>query len=72
MWVGEWRGRARAVPGKTVSLKLAGAWLVSASYLGTYSDDRQPTLNRLLDLADTGTRQLFALQRGLVGQFLNK
>ena len=29
-------------------------------------------LNRLLDLADTGTRQLFALQRGLVGQFLGK
>jgi ribonuclease PH len=29
-------------------------------------------LNRLLDLADTGTRQLFALQRGLVGQYLNK
>jgi ribonuclease PH len=29
-------------------------------------------LNRLLDLADTGTRQLFALQRGLVGQHLNK
>ena len=28
-------------------------------------------LNRLLDLADTGTRQLFALQRGLVGQYLN-
>ena len=28
-------------------------------------------LNRLLDLADTGTRQLFALQRGLVGQLLN-
>jgi ribonuclease PH len=27
-------------------------------------------LNRLLDLADTGTRQLFALQRGLVGQYL--
>src|ERR671910_638554 len=29
-------------------------------------------LNRLLDLADTGTRQLFALQRGLVGQYLDK
>ena len=29
-------------------------------------------LNRLLDLADTGTRQLFALQRGLVGQYLGK
>ena len=29
-------------------------------------------LNRLLDLADSGTRQLFALQRGLVGQFLEK
>src|SRR5688500_7636642 len=29
-------------------------------------------LNRLLDLADTGTRQLFALQRGLVGQYLTK
>jgi ribonuclease PH len=29
-------------------------------------------LNRLLDLADTGTRQLFALQRNLVGQHLNK
>ena len=29
-------------------------------------------LNRLLDLADTGTRQLFALQRNLVGQYLNK
>src|SRR6188474_393677 len=29
-------------------------------------------LNRLLDLADTGTRQLFALQRGLVGQYLAK
>jgi ribonuclease PH len=29
-------------------------------------------LNRLLDLADTGTRQLFALQRSLVGQYLNK
>jgi len=28
-------------------------------------------LNRLLDLADTGTRQLFALQRGLVGEYLN-
>ena len=29
-------------------------------------------LNRLLDLADTGTCQLFALQRGLVGQYLNR
>jgi hypothetical protein len=29
MWVGEWRGRAQAVPGTAVSLKLAGAWLVS-------------------------------------------
>jgi ribonuclease PH len=29
-------------------------------------------LNRLLDLADTGTRQLFALQRGLIGQYLSK
>ena len=29
-------------------------------------------LNRLLDLADTGTRQLFALQRGLVGQYLSE
>lgn len=29
-------------------------------------------LNRLLDLADSGTRQLFALQRGLVGQHLEK
>jgi len=29
-------------------------------------------LNRLLDLADTGTRQLFALQRNLVGQYLGK
>jgi len=28
-------------------------------------------LNRLLDLADTGVRQLIALQRGLVGQHLN-
>ena len=28
-------------------------------------------LNRLLDLADTGIRQLIALQRGLVGQYLN-
>jgi ribonuclease PH len=27
-------------------------------------------LNRLLDLADTGIRQLVALQRGLVGQYL--
>jgi ribonuclease PH len=27
-------------------------------------------LNRLLDLADTGLRQLVALQRGLVGQYL--
>ena len=27
-------------------------------------------LNRLLDLADTGIRQLIALQRGLVGQHL--
>src|SRR4030095_5780458 len=29
-------------------------------------------LNRLLDLGDTGIRQLFALQRGLVGQYLDK
>jgi ribonuclease PH len=29
-------------------------------------------LNRLLDLADTGIRQLVALQRGLVGQYLGK
>jgi len=29
-------------------------------------------LNRLLDLADTGVRQLIALQRGLVGQYLEK
>ncbi len=29
-------------------------------------------LNRLLDLADTGIRQLIALQKGLVGQYLNK
>ena len=29
-------------------------------------------LNRLLDLADSGTRQLFALQRGLIGQYLDK
>ncbi|MBI4266050.1 MAG: ribonuclease PH [Acidobacteria bacterium] len=29
-------------------------------------------LNRLLDLGDTGIRQLIALQRGLVGQFLDK
>ena len=29
-------------------------------------------LNRLLDLADTGMRQLIALQRGLVGQYLEK
>ena len=29
-------------------------------------------LNRLLDLADTGIRQLIALQRGLVGQYLGK
>jgi ribonuclease PH len=29
-------------------------------------------LNRLLDLADSGTRQLFALQRGLIGQYLEK
>ena len=29
-------------------------------------------LNRLLDLADTGIRQLIALQRGLDGQFLSK
>src|SRR5918992_3159971 len=27
-------------------------------------------LNRLLDLADTGIRQLFVIQRGLVGQYL--
>src|SRR5437762_9337530 len=29
-------------------------------------------LNRLLDLADTGIRQLFALQRGLVGGIIGK
>jgi ribonuclease PH len=29
-------------------------------------------LNRLLDLADNGVRQLIALQRGLVGQYLEK
>jgi ribonuclease PH len=29
-------------------------------------------LNRLLDLADTGIRQLIALQRGLVGNILGK
>src|SRR5919205_2908964 len=29
-------------------------------------------LNRLLDLADTGIRQLIALQRGFVGQYLHK
>ena len=29
-------------------------------------------LNRLLDLADTGIRQLIALQRGLVGQYLDE
>jgi ribonuclease PH len=29
-------------------------------------------LNRLLDLADAGTRQLFALQRGLIGQYMDK
>ena len=29
-------------------------------------------LNRLLDLADTGIRQLVALQRGFVGQYLDK
>ena len=29
-------------------------------------------LNRLLDLGDTGIRQLFALQREFVGQFLDK
>ena len=29
-------------------------------------------LNRLLDLADTGIRQLIALQRGLVGEYLGK
>jgi ribonuclease PH len=29
-------------------------------------------LNRLLDLADSGMRQLFALQRGLIGQHLEK
>ena len=29
-------------------------------------------LNRLLDLGDTGIRQLIALQRGLVGSFLGK
>ena len=29
-------------------------------------------LNRLLDLADTGIRQLIALQRGFVGQYLEK
>ena len=29
-------------------------------------------LNRLLDLADGGIRQLVALQRGLVGQYIGK
>jgi ribonuclease PH len=29
-------------------------------------------LNRLLDLADTGIRQLIALQKGLVGQYVGK
>jgi ribonuclease PH len=29
-------------------------------------------LNRLLDLADSGIRQLFALQRGLIGPYLEK
>jgi ribonuclease PH len=29
-------------------------------------------LNRLLDLADTGIRQLIALQRGFVGEYLDK
>ena len=29
-------------------------------------------LNRLLDLGDTGIRQLIALQRGFVGQILGK
>jgi len=29
-------------------------------------------LANLLDLADTGIRQLFVLQRGLVGQYLGK
>lgn len=29
-------------------------------------------LNRLLDLGDTGIRQLIALQRGFIGQYLNK
>jgi ribonuclease PH len=29
-------------------------------------------LNRLLDLGDTGIRQLIALQRGLVGSILGK
>jgi ribonuclease PH len=29
-------------------------------------------LNRLLDLADTGIRQLVALQRGFVGKHLDK
>jgi ribonuclease PH len=29
-------------------------------------------LNRLLDLADTGIRQLVALQRGFVSQYLGK
>jgi ribonuclease PH len=29
-------------------------------------------LNQLLDLADTGIRQLMALQRGLVGQYMEK
>ena len=38
---------------------------------GKYDPDT-PALNRLLDLADAGTRQLFALQRGLVGQYLDK
>ena len=30
------------------------------------------SLNRLLDLADSGIRQLIAIQKGLVGQFLQK
>jgi ribonuclease PH len=29
-------------------------------------------LNRMLDLADTGIRQLFALQRGLIGEHIKK
>jgi ribonuclease PH len=29
-------------------------------------------LNQLLDLADTGIRQLMALQRGLIGQYMDK